>query len=176
MALATAFTRRATGFCVPLNLPSSREGGRAEEGRMTLSRQRRQLGRWSPRLPSLSAVTIVALNLPPFFSIIAITTSLPGCNTTTRTLAGEEGGAPASAPASTVEIEPASAVVGGGGTGSLLQLLWGGRVIPPPPLAANRRTPQRQRRRRRRRQHGGEHVGRENGGHRNCAIVVPYDR
>ena len=127
---------------------------------MTSSRQRRRLGRRSPRPPSSSAVTIVALDLPPFSSIIFVAISLSGCDATTRTSAGEEGGAPASAPASPVEIEPASAAVGGGGTGSSLRSLRGGRVIPPPPLAANRRTPRRQRRRRRRRQHGGEHVGR----------------
>ena len=48
-----------------------------------------------------------------------------------HTLAGEEGGAPALAPASPVKIEPASDVVGGGGTGSLLRSLWGGADDPP---------------------------------------------
>ena len=43
-ALVTALEQRATGFCVPLKPPWSREGGRAEERRTTLSHQRRWLG------------------------------------------------------------------------------------------------------------------------------------
>ena len=84
-------------------------------------------------------------------------------------LGGEEGNTTASAPASPVKIEPASAMGGGEGTRSLLRLLRGVQVIPPPPLAANRRTPRR-RWRWRRRQYGGEQVGREKGGQRNCAV------
>ena len=125
-ASATAFARRVTGFCAPLKPPLSREGGRAEEGRTTSSCQRQRLGRRLPRPPSLFAVTIVALETPPSSSIIAVAISSLGWDTTMHTSVGEEGGALALAPASLVEIEPASATAGGGGTGSSLRLLRGG--------------------------------------------------
>ena len=105
-ALAKALARRTTGFCAPLEPPSSGKGGRAGEGRMTTSRrrQRRRFGRRPPRQPSSSAATIVTLVTPLSSSVIAVTTFLSlGCDATMRSSAGEEGGAPASAPMSPVE-------------------------------------------------------------------------
>ena len=137
---ASAFEQRALGFCAPLKPPWSREGGRAEERRMTLSRQptaaawasqRRRLGQRPPCPPASSAVTIVGLEPPPSSSIIAVAFSSLGCEATMRTPAGEECGAPALAPASPVKSEPASAAAGGGGTGSLFWLLRGGADDPP---------------------------------------------
>ncbi len=123
--------------------------------------QQRQLGQQPPCPPALSAATIVALEPPPSSSIIAAAFLSSGCNRTMRTLAGEEGDAPALAPASPTESEPASAAAGGGGTRSSLRSLRGGRTIPPPPLAANPRTSRRRQRRRwGRRQHGGRWGGR----------------
>ena len=175
-ALATAFAQRATGFCAPLKPPSLQEGGRAKEGRTTLSRQRRRLRQHLPRPPSSSTMTIVALEPPPSSSIIAVAISLSGCDATIHTLAGQEGGALASAPASPIKIEPAFAVAGGGGTRASLRSLQGEWAIPPP-LAAEQRTPRRRRWRRRRRcQHGGEQVGKKNGGHRNSVIQYSGDR
>ena len=168
---ASAFERRASGFCAPLKPPWSREGGRAEERRMTLSRQptaaawasqRRRLGQRPPCPPASSAVTIVGLEPPPSSSIIAVAFSSLGCEATMRTPAGEECGAPALAPASPVKSEPASATAGREGTGSSLRSLQGGWMTPPPPLAANQRTLRRRQRRWRRRpsQHGGRWGGR----------------
>jgi hypothetical protein len=94
-ALATEFKQRATGFCVPLNPPLLQEGMRAEEVRTILSCQQQRLGRRLPRLPALSAATIVALKPPPSSFIIAVAIFLSGCNTMMRTSAGEEGGTPA---------------------------------------------------------------------------------
>ena len=63
-----------------------------------------RFGQWPPHPPSLSAATIVTLVMPPSSSIIAITIFLSlGCNAAMRSLAGEEGGAPASAPVSPVK-------------------------------------------------------------------------
>ena len=120
---------------------------------MTLSRQRRWLGRQPPRTPASSVATIVVLKPPPSSSIITLAILSLGCNTTMCTSAGGEGNAPVLAPASPVEIEPVSTAADRGGTGSLLWSLRGGQTIPPPPLAADRRTSRR--RRQQQRQHGG---------------------
>ena len=148
-ASGMAFKQHAMGFCAPLKPPSLQEGGKAKEGRMTLSRQRRWLGRQPPRTPASSVATIVVLKPPPSSSIITLAILSLGCNTTMCTSAGGEGNAPVLAPASPVEIEPVSTAADRGGTGSLLWSLRGGQTIPPPPLAADRRTPRRRRRRRR---------------------------